>query len=350
MMLRPFASTFLLLVLLEAAGCQFGDEPRYRLGCYPTSTIGTRYYDPNDLGLHSYNFSSAERNGIVYTCKAGHVDITHVRIAADWTKFLANKTFQRLMKNDKEFSYRMNTEPTRCFVKITYPDYWTVLTREYKEQIARTVSIKLGQYLTFTSTSWHEILTWFDFKVMGPFPEFPSAFSWEDSFSNLLGAHIAGRVLLNGEDNFDKAITLAIQEELNNLGAQSASTARLAAEKMRGKWFTGQFAFLVDIKKRNFDIGIDDGYITPTVVPSVPGCEGVEPQLYPVPNLDVFPEYGFSIKLELEPREWEKDKILKIVYPDASPRRRRIEPVIHFAPIMDYIRKDAEKRYGTIKD
>lgn len=343
-MLRSLIVT-LSLLLLEAAGCSFG-EPKVRMGCYPTSTIGTTYADPENLGVHSYGLNLSEKNGIVYTCRAGHIDITHLRIAADWTRFLAKKTFRCLMKNDTSLSFRLHVEPSMYFVRITYPNHWKTLPRRDKEQIARVVSINLGRYLTYTATTWHEILTWFDFKCIGPLPEFPSAFSWEDSFSNLLGTHLAARMLLEDEGDFDKAMTLAINQELKDLGVQSAHTAWQAAEKMRGEWFSGQFAFFVDVKKRNFDIGLDDGYVTPTLVPSLSECEGAEPLPYPVPNLDFLAEYGFSMKLELEPREWEKDRILAVVYPDLTARKSRIEPVAHFAPIMAYIAEDAARRYG----
>jgi len=39
---------------------------------------------------------------------------------------------------------------------------------------------------------------------------------------------------------------------------------------------------------------------------------------------------------------------LRIVYPEAEQKETRIEPVIHFRPIMEHIIKDAEKRYGNI--
>lgn len=49
------------------------------------------------------------------------------------------------------------------------------------------------------------------------------------------------------------------------------------------------------------------------------------------------------MKLEIEPREWEKDRILRTVYPD---KKKRLEPARHFACIMDYIKDDAVKKYG----
>jgi hypothetical protein len=93
-------------------------------------------------------------------------------------------------------------------------------------------------------------------------------------------------------------------------------------------------------------IGLDDGFITPFIVPSLAECEGAEFQAYPVPNLAFLSEYGFSVQFKIKPKEWEKDKILRIVYPQAKNRSNWIELVVHFVPIMDYIKKEALAKYG----
>lgn len=141
-------------------------------------------------------------------------------------------------------------------------------------------------------------------------------------------------------------MTLALDQELEKLGVQPKQTARRAANKVKGEWFSCRSLFFVDMKRRNFDIGLDDGYITPLIIPSVSECEGIAAQPYPVPNLDLLSKFGFSVKLEIEPREWEKDKMLKVVYPGSKEREKRLEPAIHFARIMDYIKENAVKRYG----
>jgi hypothetical protein len=307
--------------------------------------VGTRFLDPADLGPHAYRFNFWEKNGIVYTCKAGHVDIAHLRIGADWTAYLAAKTFECLMQDDTGFSFRLSVEPSRYFVRIMYPANWQDQPQEDKERIARDVSIKLGQYLAFSATTWHEILTWFGYRCIGVIPEFPSAFSWEDSFSNLLGTRLAASILQDPEADFDKEMTLAIDRELERLGAQSRHTARWAAEKMRGQWFSGQLLFLVDTKRRNLDIGLDDGRVSPTIVPDLSECKGAEVQSYPVPDLDFLSEYGFSVRLEIEPREWEKNKILRAAYPDGQNAGRRLEPAIHFARLMYHIQQDAVENH-----
>lgn len=309
-------------------------EPRGRIGSYATLTLGTNFVG-KDLGSHGYRFNLLERNGIVYTCKAGHIDITHSRKVADWTAFLASKTFKNLMKNETRFSFKLK-EPSLYFVELTYPENWRELPQ--KEHIAYDISVKIGQYLAYTTTTWHEILTWFGYKSTGIILEFPSAFSWEDSFSNNFGSYIGALALQDTEHTFDEAVTLALDQELKKLDIQTINIARQAAEKVRGNWFSGDFLF-VNMKKRNLDIGIDDGYVTPTIIPTVCECEGAKPQPYPVPNLDFLSEYGFSVKLEIEPRVWESKKILGIVYSDGN--GKRIQPKIHFAKIMDFIEKQA---------
>jgi len=320
--------------------------PRARLSCYATSTVGTVFADPKRLGTHSYKSGwSSEKNGILYACKGGHIDIAHLRKAADWTAYLAEKSRGHLNKNSSKFSFKLY-EPSRYHVQITYPGNWEDVSDEEKEVIIREISIGLGQYFAFVGCTWHEILTWFGYRSMGLYPEFPSAFSWEDTFSNLLGTHIAVKALMDTDRKYDRAMTAAIKDELDKLDIQPKRTAIRAAEKVRGQWFSGDFLFLVDVSGRNFDIGLDDGFVTPWLVPSLDVCPGAQPESYPAPTLDFLADFGFSVKLEIEPKEREKRKILKIVYPKAVTGSRRIEPAIHFAPIMEHIRRAAEQKYG----
>lgn len=323
-----------------------GTPPRTRMGSYPSSTVGTNFLGLEKLGLHTYRFSLSEKNGILYTCKAGHIDTAHLRKAADWTAFIAVKTFEKLKENETEFSFKL-MEPSQYHVEITYPENWKDLSEKEKEDIAFDISIRLGEYFVFTATTWHEMITWFGYKCTGIFySEFPSAFTWEDTFSNLLGTHIAAVALRDAEHTYNEAVTLAFERELEKLDAQPSRIAKRAAKKVRGTWFSGDLIFFINMKKRHFDIGLDDGFVTPSIVPSVSGCEGAEAQPYPAPNLYFLSEYGFSVKFEIEPRVREKEKILRIVYPDGGERKERLEPVIHFAPIMAYIKEDAVKRYG----
>lgn len=322
--------------------------PRGRIACLPSSTLGTRYPDPDALGPHTYGFSLSERNGIVYTCSGGHIDVTHARKVADWTAYLAYKTREALTEDQDAFTFRMR-EPSVYHVSIKYPKGWKYLPRRTKEEIARDLSIGVGQYFAYTGSTWHEILTWFGFKSVGVYSEYLSAFSWEDNYSNVLGSHIGAAALRDPDHEYNDAVTLALDSELKRLGVQPRPAARQAGELVRGLWFTGDFVYC-DMIKRHFDTGLDDGFVTPWLAPGLPGCDGAVPQACPVPSIAFIEEYGFSIRLEIEPKEWEKDQILQIIYPQGVEGQKRIEPAVHFGPIIDYIRAQAVERYGPQVD
>ncbi len=305
-------------------------EPRPRLGSYPTTTPGTSFPDPYNLGSHSYYAGLgilSEKNGIVYTCRGGSIDIVHLRISADYTRYLADKSYRNIMDENEQFTFSLNVEPTVYYISIDYPENFSEMPQQEREQTAKEVSLTIGQYLTYLAKTWHEILTWHDFKSMGIFTEFPSAFSWEDIYSNVLGIHIGTWALEYGDD-FDGAVTRLLDEELQHLGAVPASKARELTEQMRGQWFDG--SLLVNMKKRNVDIGWFDGQVAPSLIPGA--CGDPEPVIYPVPRLEDTQQYGFDVSIEIEPREWERHKILSIVYPDGG--SKRIIPEKHLPYIM----------------
>jgi hypothetical protein len=332
--------TFILILLacsvagvLTFSGCTINGEPRVRLGSYATSTPGTNFLDLKNLGRHNYRNFLFEKNGIAYTCRGGHIDIAHVRIGADNVRWLYYKVRKKLMNDERNLTFKLNVEPSMYFINFEYPPDWNTLSPQDKKKIADEVALEMSQYLTFTMTTWHEVLTWFGYKCMAFLPEQPSAFSWEDIYSNLVGIRIGAQALKDEKHGYNIAVTIAIKKELEYLQVQSRRTARQAAEKMRGIWYDG--IFLVDMRERNFDIGIDDGLVTPTLVPGV--CEGAEPQSYPVPTLDKFYEYGFKMDFELEPKEFEKGKVLKIIYPNGN-GKKRIRPAEHLPIMVNYIK------------
>lgn len=336
---------FAFSALIIAGGCKIGPAPRLRFGCYPSSTVGTKYLDAANLGPHGYNFNPFEKNGIVYTCRGGHIDIAHLRITADWTKYLSERALKCIESGKKEFSFCYKPEKSKYYVKIDYPPNFDELTEKERKQIARTVAVETGQYAAFVASTWHEILTWFGYKCIGPLPEFPSAFSWEDNYSNLLGIHVGTKAMYRDYMSYNKAVTMVLNEELQKLHPLPPSVAKKATEKMRGKWFNGNVIFMVDMRLRDFDIGLDDGQIKPVALPDVSQCESVELAFLSAPRLDYCWAAGFSVKIQIRPREWERGKILKIAYQQDGKNHRIIEPDKHFPIIMEYIKNDAEKKH-----
>jgi len=330
-------------LVIFTSGCNI-EAPRPRMGTLPTPPPGPRFADPNNLGKHSYHFSPFEINAIVYTCKAGHLDITHIRWNADHTRYLINKTRKALMEKDEGFTFSLSLELSQHKVKFGYPEYWDRLSHKEKEIIAERIAFEVGPYLAFNATLWHEILTWFGVHFIGVEPEFNSSFSWEDVYSNLLGTKLAVEALKDTKHRYNKATTLAIDRKLKELGPQPRSIAIYASEKMRGKWYNGYL--LVDTIRRNMDIGLDDGYITPVLVPGI--CDDAEPELLAVPTTDILSKYGFSMEYEVRPYEWERGKILKVIYPDGQDGK--VEPAKHFPIYMEYIKKQAVEKYHYIID
>ncbi len=329
-----------LLVLLLAvfvfslsAGCQWQGEPRVRLGNLPSTTAGVPFPEHDNLGTHSYYSGLGmlfEKSGIVYTCRGGSIDLVHVRIAADHTRYLTHKSYRHIINKSEGFTFSLNVEPTMYYISIGYPENFSELPQKQREEAVTGVSITIGQYLTHLALTWHEILTWYDYKSMGVFPEFASAFSWEDIYSNVLGIHIGTWALEYGGD-FDGAVTRLLDEELQYLEAVPPSQGRQLTEQMRGKWFDGHL--LVNMKKRNVDIGWFDGEVAPSLIPGA--CGDPEPVMYRVPRLEDTQQYGFDVSIEIEPREWERDKILSIVYPDGH--GKRIIPEKHLPYIMAHL-------------
>ncbi|MHC5060873.1 MAG: DUF4056 domain-containing protein [Planctomycetota bacterium] len=314
-------------------GCRSGTEPRLRIGAFFGSPTGMSFPEPNHLGNHNFAMGIGEKNGMVYTCKAGFIDIGHVREAADRTRYLVGLTYQNLMRGKTEFSFTV-IEPSRYLVKLEYPQSWADLATEQKADIAKETSITLGQYFAHTSMIWHEILTWYGFSSLGIFPENISSFSCEDSYSDVLGTDLAVRALRENELPFDDAITELIYEQLEALDVQPAGVARRTAKQIQGKWFTGGLYFMVKIKKRNFDVGFDDGRVTPILVPGV--CADTEPKLWPVPNIDSIGRDGFKMTLEIEPRTIQQGSIYHAI--DLDRTAGHIQPRVHFPEIIKLIR------------
>jgi len=349
-------STLLAMAFaLGGCGSAAAGGPRVRFASYPTATNGTNFIGP-ELGEHGYHGSASERNGIAYTCAGGHIDIAHLRKAADWTLYLATDTYQHLQQGDTEFSFKLY-EPSVYYVTLSYPGDWNDLSVDVRDDIAHEVAVGLGKYFAFTATTWHEIISYFGHRSTGIFPEHASAFSWEDSYSNLLGTHIAGEVLENAStldivdtNEYDAAMTVALDVEMDKLGIQSGSIAREAAASVRGRWFSGDLIF-VEMKKRNFDVGVDDGYVSPLIAaPDIGSCGPVRPVSYPAPQLDFVKAFGFAVNLEMEVREGVRHKILRAAYPDGQEHHDRREPSVHFARIMHYIERDAIEKHRTIPD
>ncbi len=319
--------------LLSAALAGCGDKPRMRLGYIPTATFGVLFADPQNIGPHAYGLSTRETGGQVYTCRGGMIDIDHVRGAADNTRHFI-RTLRRTLAGGKSgFIYCLAGEMSRHRITVIYPQTWADTPN--KEAIIDAVAFEAGARAAFHALVWHEVMTWFGTRFAGIEPEFNSAFSWEDNYSNLLGVHLAMEAMRDTRRDYDTAMTTLLTETLRELQVQPRSTAVAAADSVRGDWYTGNL--VPDVRMRNFDIGLD-GAVTATLIPHVPGCTGAVADALAVPTQEKTTAYGFTITHEILPYVLEQWAIFKAAGSD------RLFADVHFPILIEHIIKDASAR------
>jgi len=310
----------------------FGGIPKIRKGAVPCHSFPNKFIEPNRLGDHCYHYSLKERSGIVYTTKAGHVDIAHVRKSADWTAYLAGKCLRNIQAQKRTWRFVLR-EPTKYLVTLEYPNGWA--TCKNRDEIAENIAIQLGEYFAYNATVWHEMLTWFGYKSTRAVSEFASAFSWEDNFSNLLGTTLSAQALRDSKHPYNEAITLILDEKLQALDVQPMALAEQIAKDVRGEWYVVGFPIFMDVIKRNLDIG-EDG----TVQSLTYEGKGLA---MPIPGTP-WENYGFKMTLEILPKGFQSRRIRKLV------AKNRVRPEEDFKTIMDFIQEDADRRgYDVIR-
>ncbi|MCF7954748.1 MAG: DUF4056 domain-containing protein [Phycisphaerae bacterium] len=333
----------MITVAIFIGGCQKNDQPKFRVGSFFGSPMGMTFTDPNNLGTHSSNGEKRkdEKTGMVYTCKGGFIDMGHLREGIDRTAFLTELTKKNLSEGKTEFNFKI-IEPSVYWVKITLPGDWEDKTEASKTKIINEASIYLGQYFAHTSMIWHEIITWYGYSSTGIFPENISSFSWEDTYSDIMGTCIAVEALLTDSSNFDMAVTRLINRTMLELDAQSPKVARQAAEQIKGKWFTGNMYIFVAMKKHNFDVGFGDGSVTPLLVPGI--CPDAKPLPCPTPDMKFLKRLGIKLQLEIEPKSLERKKIFNEI--NLAKDKDRMIPSIHFPLIIGELRRKVIANMG----
>lgn len=335
---HPVCNLISWWIIIISLCCGCSPHPRVRLGAFFGSPLQNKFPDPNSLGRHQYDYPQGEKNGMVYTCRGGFIDIGHLREAADRTAYLADVVYQNLILDKNAFTFHV-IEPSHYWVQITYPQGWDQRPYEERCEVSYQVAVRMGQYFAQMSLVWHEILTWYGFSSTGIFPETVSSFSCEDTYSDLLGTTLAVQALSHKEQDYEKTMTRLIDQTLRELEVQPSQVALDTFRKVAEQWCDEKFLFIVKLKKHNIDGGFFDGRITPILVPGV--CPDAEPLPLQVPDLSLLTDCGFTMELEIESREFEKDKIYRDL--QIEDLNCRLRPAIHFPLIMEEIRKQAKK-------
>lgn len=322
------------IVLFCSYGCvNLTGGPRARCGYVPTPRDAP-FLGPEELGHHSYGFGVGEGSGMVYTLRGGSIDLDHLRGTADIARYAYQRCYSSIRNKGDGFSFGPSFEWYSNKVQFAYPDHWDRLNPAEKETMAQEIALQVGAMVGFHSTLWHEMLTWYGTHFLFIEPEFYSAFSWDDTYSNALGNKLAMEAVQNKSKNFNEAMTDLINREMQALGIVSGKQALEIAQSVKGTWYKP--GLVTEVIRRNMDTG-EDGYVSPAIIP---GFTNDKPIDCPLSKLDALEKYGIGMTYTIRSAYGATGKLKEI-----AGTRGSIEPLKHFPAIMREIRREAREKY-----
>jgi hypothetical protein len=143
----------------------------------------TKATSHKELSRHIFknNDLKKEGNGLVYACKAGYIDLTHLRDTADWT-YEAFRLVRKHLGAGKFIQVKEEGGPRRLvFPKMDVSD------------LSKDDLLTISAMISYQNAVWHEIATGLNFVSF----QHMSAFSPEDNYSNYLGTFLAKKALKN---------------------------------------------------------------------------------------------------------------------------------------------------------
>lgn len=224
--------------------CAFGYDLKAELLGVPVPFYhAENVADADQLGDHVYNNSelsgitnlmgmSSENLGLLYTRRAGFIDIAHIRDTADNTLFLFSQIWPRL---GEEWQLELGTELTSRRIQFR------AFTPPKSEQQRYILATFLAARLAYQMAVWHEIAQWYGYQSVFGFSEQVSAFSPEDLYSNMIGAKLSATLILSGRatslDQYNSSMMAALPQVLHQLGAVNQTETRLQFDYVDGTWW-----------------------------------------------------------------------------------------------------------------
>jgi hypothetical protein len=342
--------------------CAFGAQLRVRVGPVPIPLIFLgNIVDERHIRHHVYDSGNAtfgshgsagpeivhsEGNGLVYSCRAGFLDIAHMRDYSDAALYIITALARNLEKGGR---IPLPDEGAKVAIELKPVD--PSLIAQYGRW---AIATSLGQWLAFQSGLWHEVATWFGWSTFALFPERVSAFSPEDLYSNILGARIAAAVVSQSgardEFVYNRNVDRWLQRTLDLVETVPVPAAEEAMLSVDGLWWdsTKRLPDMSLVLRRNFSSG---DAVVPWLIPKArvgpklrAAC-GADPQPLPVANPSSIGAIDFAslVTLVIEP----------------SSELARQEPFAHlsrritqkdFPAIVDFVRRQNEQMFGPLAD
>ena len=315
--------------------------PKPRLGALPFNGPATLFAaaDPDNLGEHHYRSATGEKErGILYTCKAGFIDIAHVRKSADLVPYCQVRLEAALKHKLTDLRFR-SREPSVYHVTINYPAWWDTMSESDRATVQRELSIRLAQHLAFYMVSWHEVLTWYGYKSWGIISEKQSAFCYDDNPSHMLGVLSAGDALRNNTLEYDPAMTAAISGWLDVLDVATIPQMYEAIKAVHGKWWSGSVPL-----RRHLDVALDDGSLRPWIVPGLECGPNAQPFTFQLPDLHQINgrSLGDIWRVQIDPNVIESAKVRRI----AGTEDDLIDYYRDMPRLIADVRKELVKKHG----
>lgn len=276
-----------------------------RLGSIPFPGPFTLYAvaDPNDLGQHSYEGAERTSRGILYTARAGFLDLSHVRESMDITRYAHDQIVAAMGGAGNGACVVFYIDWSDCEYSVLFhpPEWWEGLDADERAAIVAEAAIRQAQRLAIVIGTWHEIATWWGQETIPPFSEQNSAFTWDDTTSHVVAANIAGDALRDAPTPWNEAATRRLSEKLGELGVVGVDCEAKAVEAVHGRWWWSGVAI-----RRDLETGLATDWKTPWLVRGLDCCPEETPRPIALPSLaDVRGrDLRGAFELRIQPENW----------------------------------------------
>ncbi len=264
------------LSTMGLTGCSSGPAtPRMRLGSIPFPGPFTLYAvaDPRDMGTHRYegwlcahDGPDEVARGILYTSRAGFLDLSHIRESIDIVKYAHDRIAERMLAG-KAGTFSMEWADTRYEVDVRVPEWWSGVPEQERCTLVEEAAIRQAQRFAVIVGAWHELGTWYGQETVPPFSEKDSAFTWDDPASHVVAAIVGGRALRDSCTPWNAAVTKALAEELTAFGVVDIDCEAKAVEQVHGRWWWSGTAI-----RRDLDVGLGTNIKVPWLVAGLACC------------------------------------------------------------------------------
>lgn len=269
-MQRSFMLFAMLGLLVPFVGCASSSlpTPRARIGALPFPGITSLYAaaDPEHVAPHFYRgrmsrpFEAEGDRGIVYTKRAGFLDIAHVRESMDWTWYIGQR-----IRNDIKL---MESSGSDVCTSIQYED--STIAIHVPSTASNELVDALAAHTAYRLLTWHEITTWFGKSAVPLVSERRSTFTVDDTASHVVGVVVGVQMLSSAStlDHYDRQAGQRLADMLTQLEAMSGSETSAMCRSVEGTWWQGTTPLMIDI-----NVGLDEPRKHPILVHQHTGFE-----------------------------------------------------------------------------